>query len=114
MTVAGLDVRSFEAPDEDLADLERAHAQRMDVGGHSVWKFTFEPGWRFTEHSFEPDLCEAPHIAYVVSGRLCIAMRDGTEAEAGPGTVVVIAPEHDAWTVGDEPCVFIDFGESLA
>ena len=111
--VAGVDVRSFEAPDEELGDLEKVHAQRMDVGGQSVWRFTFEPGWRYTEH-FEPQLCTAPHVAYVASGRLRIEMADGAEAEAGPGTVVVIEPGHDAWTVGDEPCVFIDFGESLA
>ena len=111
--VAGVDARSFEDPDEELAGLEKVHAQRMDVGGHSVWRFTFEPGWRYTEH-FEPEPCTAPHVAYVESGRLRVAMRDGSEAEAGPGSVVVIEPGHDAWTVGDEPCVFIDFGESLA
>jgi hypothetical protein len=80
----GLDVRSFEAPSEELADLEKAEARRLDVGGRSVWRFVFEPGWRYTEH------------------------------EAGAGAIVVIEPGHDAWTVGDEPCVFIDFGESLA
>jgi quercetin dioxygenase-like cupin family protein len=111
--MAGLDVRTFDAPDEALADLVRAHARRMDVGRHSVWEFIFEPGWRYTEH-FEPELCTARHAGYVVSGRLRIAMDDGTEAEAGPGSVVVIEPGHDAWTVGDEACVFIDFAESPA
>jgi quercetin dioxygenase-like cupin family protein len=109
----GLEVRSFEAPSEEFTDLEKVEARRVDVGGRSVWKFVFEPGWRYTEH-FEPELCTAPHTAYVESGRLRVAMQDGTESEAGPGTVVVIEPGHDAWTVGDQPCVFIDFGESLA
>jgi quercetin dioxygenase-like cupin family protein len=109
----GIDVRSFEAPNEELTQLEKVEAQRLDVGGGSVWRFTFHPGWRYTEH-FEPQLCMAPHAAYVESGRLRIAMQDGTEAEAGPGEVVVIEPGHDAWTVGDEPCVFIDFAEAPA
>jgi quercetin dioxygenase-like cupin family protein len=108
----GLDVRSFDAASEELPGLDKVQAWRLDVGGRSVWKFVFEPGWRYTEH-FEPEMCTAPHAAYVQSGRLRIAMQDGTEAEAGPGTVVVIEPGHDAWTVGDEPCVFIDFGESF-
>jgi hypothetical protein len=43
-----------------------------------------------------------------------IEMDDGAQAEAGPGEVVVIEPGHDAWTVGEEPCVFIDFGESVS
>lgn len=110
--MAGVDVRSFDASDDELT-FEKARADRIDVGGRSVWKCTFEPGWRYTEH-YEPELCTAPHVAYVASGRLHIVMRDGTEAEAGPGSVVVIEPGHDAWTVGDESCVFIDFGESLA
>jgi quercetin dioxygenase-like cupin family protein len=108
----GLDVRSFDAQSEQLTGLDKVQAWRLDVGGRSVWTFLFEPGWRYTEH-VEPELCTAPHAAYVQSGRLRIAMQDGTEAEAGPGTVVVIEPGHDAWTVGDEPCVFIDVGENL-
>ncbi len=111
--MAGVDVRTFDAPDVAMDDLEKASACQVGVGEHAVWMFTFEPGWRYTEH-FEPTLCTAPHGAYVASGRLGIRMEDGTEAEAGPGSVVVIEPGHDAWTVGDEPCVFIDFGESLA
>ena len=35
-------------------------------------------------------------------------MDDGTEKEVAPGDVVVI-PRHDAWVVGDEPCVQVDF-----
>lgn len=110
--MAGVEVRSSDASDEELT-AEKARAHRIDVGRHSVWRCTFEPGWRYTEH-FEPELCMATHLAFVASGRLHIVMKDGTEAEAGPGSVVVIEPGHDAWTVGDEPCVFIDFGESLA
>lgn|GEM_PF-1539616 len=81
--MAGVAVRSFEDPGEELAG-DKGHAQRIDVGGQSVWKVTFEPGWRSPEH-VEPELCTAPHFAYVESGRLRIAMTDGTEVEAGPG-----------------------------
>lgn len=44
---------------------------------------------------------------------MAVRMDDGTEAESGPGEVVVIAPGHDAWIVGDEQCVFLDFGASV-
>ena len=36
-------------------------------------------------------------------------MDDGTEGEAGPGDIAVIPPGHNAWVVGNEPCVMIDF-----
>ena len=50
------------------------------------------------------------HLGYVLSGRLKVVTDDGTEGEVGPGDVCSIAPGHDAWTVGDEACVTIDFG----
>jgi uncharacterized cupin superfamily protein len=46
-----------------------------------------------------------------VSGRMGIRMDDGTEAEVGPGDVFACPPGHDAWVVGDEACVALDFGE---
>jgi hypothetical protein len=106
-----VETRTFAEPDETLRD-EKGRADRIDVGGLSVWKVVFEPGWRYTEYA-DGDWCSAPHAAYIESGRLHVLMDDGTEAEGGPGAVMVIKPGHDAWTVGDEPCVFIDFGESV-
>jgi hypothetical protein len=34
---------------------------------------------------------------------------EGNEAEVGPGDAFVVAAGHDAWVVGDEPCVALDF-----
>jgi hypothetical protein len=39
------------------------------------------------------------------------AKANGSEGECGPGDAVYIAPGHDAWTVGDEACVLVDFGQ---
>jgi quercetin dioxygenase-like cupin family protein len=110
--MAVLDTRTFETPDEVLP-FDRARMELVEAGGVRVWRCTFEPGWRYTEH-VDRKSCPAPHAAYIASGRLGIEMDDGAQAEAGPGEVVVIEPGHDAWTVGDEPCVFIDFGESVS
>jgi quercetin dioxygenase-like cupin family protein len=55
------------------------------------------------------ELCQAPHFGYQISGRLHHVMADGTEHESGPGDIVVIPPGHDAWVVGNEPCVLIDW-----
>jgi hypothetical protein len=35
---------------------------------------------------------------------------NGEEIAIGPGDVIDLDPGHDAWTVGDEPCVLIDTG----
>lgn len=36
-------------------------------------------------------------------------MDDGEEGEFGPGDFSIIPPGHDAWVVGDEPYVYIDW-----
>jgi hypothetical protein len=81
---------------------------------HTVGRGVFEPGWRWSQH-VKPiagtDSCQTAHLGYVVSGRMHIVMDDGGESECGPGDAVHIAPGHDAWIVGDEACVFIDFGQ---
>ena len=53
--------------------------------------------------------CQAPHTQYIVSGRIKVVMNDGTEEECGPGDAAVIPPGHNAWVVGNEPVVAIDF-----
>ena len=71
-----------------------------------------QPGWRWSEH-VKPvagtELCMAPHQQYQISGRIHIVMGDGTELESGPGDITSLPPGHDAWVVGNEPVVAIDW-----
>jgi hypothetical protein len=111
--MASLEVKSVESPDETRPSAERGGVASAPFAAHPVLHGTFEPGWRWSD-DVKPiagtDSCEATHLMYVISGRMHIAMNDGTEADVGPGDVASIAPGHDAWTVGDEPCVTVDFG----
>ena len=111
--MAGVDVRSFDSPDETRPFEGKGEAKVVKVGGQSVLKGVFEPGWRWSEN-VKPiagtDSCQAPHMLYCVSGRMKVTMDDGGESEIGPGDVATIPPGHDAWIVGDEKCVMIDFG----
>lgn len=106
------EIKSIDKPDE-RRDFPRGHLEVVQMPGLLFGKATFEPGWRWTESLKDimgTDLCEADHKGYIVQGRLRIQMRDGSEGEVGPGDVFVVAPGHDAWVVGDEPCVALDFG----
>jgi quercetin dioxygenase-like cupin family protein len=82
----------------------------LDAGG--VGRATFEPGWQWSKH-VKPiagtDSCQAAHTGYFISGRMKVVMDDGEEAEFGPGDFGVIPAGHDAWIVGDQPCVVIDW-----
>jgi len=53
--------------------------------------------------------CEAPHFQYQVSGTLKIHMDDGTEFISRAGDVSLLTSGHDAWVVGNEPVVVIDW-----
>jgi hypothetical protein len=80
-----------------------------------VGRATFRPGWRWST-DVKPvvgtDSCQLAHSSYVVSGRFHVRMDDGTERELGPGDAHVVSAGHDAWVVGDEPCVAIDFSSA--
>ena len=76
-----------------------------------VSRATFLPGWRWSEHVkpiAKTDSCEAAHMGYFVSGRMNVVMDDGEEMEYGPGDFAIMPSGHDAWVVGNEPCVVID------
>ena len=42
-----------------------------------------------------------------------VRAKDGTETRIGPGDGYVIQPGHDAWVVGDEPWVTVDFSQAM-
>ena len=103
--------RSFQQPDETRT-FPLGRAEIVNVGGAEVGRLVFEPGWRWSEH-VKPiagtHSCEAPHFQYHVSGRLAIRMDDGSEFVAGPGDVTALPSGHDAWVVGDEPVIVVDW-----
>ena len=111
--MAGLEIKNVNSPDETRPFADKGGAGILKVADQPVLYGTFEPGWRWSEHVkpiAKTDICEATHLLYCVSGRMQIEMADGTAGEMGPGDVASIAPGHDAWVVGDEPCVAVDFG----
>lgn len=106
--------KRFDAPDE-MRTIDKGKVDVVKLGDDQVMRNTFKPGWRWSE-SVKPiaktDSCQVNHILYVVSGKIAVRMDDGTSAEFGQGDVGVIPAGHDAWVVGDVPCVNLDFGGS--
>lgn len=100
-------VKSLEAPEE-----VRGRTRFVRLGSAKIARAVFERGWRWSVHSkpvFGGESCRTAHLGYVISGRLGIRMDDGTEAEIAAGDAFEIPPGHDAWTIGDEPCTFVEF-----
>jgi len=107
--------RTFTEPDETRT-FGNGHLDILRIGGSDIGRLVLAPGWRWSEH-VKPiagtELCEAPHFQYHVAGTLRIQMADGKQFDAHPGAVTSLPSGHDAWVVGDEEVVVIDwFGAS--
>jgi len=102
--------KNMSKPDEKRA-FEKGQVDLVTVGSVTFGRGTFQPGWKWStcvKPLAKTKSCEVSHLTYIVSGRLHIAMDDGTSHEFGPGEVSFVPPGHDAWVVGNEPVVAID------
>jgi quercetin dioxygenase-like cupin family protein len=111
--MAGMVRKSLDTPDETRPFVDgKGKLELVNTDGGAVGRATFEPGWMWSSH-VKPiagtESCQAAHLGYYVSGRMRVRMDDGEELEYGPGDFASIPPGHDAWIVGDEPCVVIDW-----
>ena len=101
----------FKKPDE-VRTFEKGKAELVNIGGGVVGLLTLEPGWRWSQHVkpiAKTQWCEAPHFQYQVSGRLHVVMADGTEFDTVPGEVMTLPSGNDAWVVGNDPVVVVDW-----
>jgi hypothetical protein len=99
--------------DEIQADVHgRIAKESAALDGVTVTRVTFGPGasWSSDLKKYAgTESCELPHVALVLEGRLHVRMDDGSEDEFGPHEVMMLPPGHDAWSVGGEACVFVEF-----
>ena len=110
--MADLVYKSLETPD-DVIEFPNIRARVVELGDLTVAELVSQPGWRWSvdmKPTVGGEWCQARHLGVVVSGRLGVALSDGTTAEFGPGDVFDIPPGHDGYTVGDEACVQIEWG----
>ncbi len=107
--------RSFDKADE-IRDFPNGRVELLKVSGGEIGRLVLQQGWRWStdvKPIAKTESCLAPHFQYHVSGQLAIRMDDGSEFTAGPGDVTSLPSGHDAWVVGDEPVVVVDwFGAS--
>ena len=106
-----LEVKGFSNPDE-VRTFDKGKLELIKVGGALIGRATLQPGWKWSD-SVKPiaktESCEAPHFQYHASGTIRIRMDDGTEKDVKAGEVSLVPTGHDAWVIGNEPVVLIDF-----
>ena len=110
--MARLERKRFDEADETRPFRDKGQVELVSLGDGVVGRATFQPGWKWSDHvkpiAGTPS-CQAAHVGYVLSGRQRILMDDGSEFDISAGDVVSIPSGHDGWTIGDEPCVVLDF-----
>lgn len=106
-----VEFKNFANPDE-VRRFSHGRAEILSIGEGTVGRVVLEPGWKWS-NDVKPiaktDLCEAPHFQYLVSGRMHVVMGSGQEFDMSPGEVSCLPSGHDAWVVGDEEAVLVDW-----
>ena len=109
--MARLQRRRF-ADSSDVRLFPRGRIDVVELDDRVIGRLAYEPGWRWSvdvKPIAQTPTCQFHHVGVTLSGRLRVQMQDGVELEIGPGEVFEIPPDHDAWVVGDEPWVSVDF-----
>ena len=106
-----IETKSLNSPDLTTTPFEKMKVETVTVGGVTLQRVTFYPGWKWSENnkpSVKTDYCTKHHLMYILSGKLKIVTNDGTKAELVTGDYTVVEPGHDAWVIGDEPAVVLE------
>jgi quercetin dioxygenase-like cupin family protein len=110
--MGAVESNDFTSPDQVRRPDPHVTVEVVELAGGEVGRYTFQPGWRWSEH-IKPvvggDSCRTDHVGYLVSGRMGVSTDEGATAEIAAGSAYHIAPGHDGWVIGDEPAVVVEF-----
>jgi hypothetical protein len=105
--------RNLDRKPDDVRKFTNGKVELANLGDAVIGRITLQPGWKWSndvKQIANTNSCQLPHTQYVISGSLRVRMDDdGTEQEFGPGDAMYIPPGHDAWVVGNQPFVAVDF-----
>ncbi len=100
-------IKRFDNADE-TRKFEKGIFELVKFGGMALGRASYDRGWKWSQHVgpiVGTESCQVQHVGILLSGRVMVAMDDGSESELGPGDLFYIPPGHDSWVVGDEPYV---------
>ena len=105
-------LKRFERPDE-IRILTKGKFEIVRLGGMTIGRATYEPGWRWSEHvgpSVGASRCQIEHVGMVLAGTATAVFDDDRVVEMHRGDLFHIPPvPHDSWVVGNEPYISLHF-----
>lgn len=105
-----LEVKSHDHPDE-LRNPAKTRVEVVRLDGHTLGRFQFQPGWRWSEcvkPVVKTDLCQVSHVGHVMQGKLTVQLKDGSKKTISAGESYTIPAGHDAWVEGSESFVALE------
>ncbi|HKX01363.1 MAG TPA: hypothetical protein VJX71_02605 [Methylomirabilota bacterium] len=97
-------------------------AVRREIGGVTidiaeaangrVKRVCYPPGFRWSTHMkpiVKTELCMHAHVGFLARGRVRGTYADGCTFDVAAPRAIVLDPGHDAWVVGRDAAVLIEF-----
>ena len=110
-TMGRIQHKSLNEPDQ-AREFQLMNLDIVQVRSLTVGRGTVQPGFRWSRHmrrATDEAMCQVHHVQILLSGRFAVQMDDGEYVEIEPMEVFDVPPGHDAWVIGDEPAVILDF-----
>jgi len=105
-----ISAKNLNQPTNQQIFLDGSKRSVVVVGSVAIGRGEYLPGWRWSKHVGPQTGKEsASHIGYIISGHMVIQTAGEQQTRVGPGDAFEVGPGHDAWVVGDEPCIALDF-----
>jgi hypothetical protein len=96
----------------DHREIGGASVDIVRAGNGRVKRAVYPPGFRWSTHmkpTVRTDLCMHAHVGFLARGHIQGEYGDGCSFDYEAPQVVTIEPGHDAWVVGEEEAVLIQF-----
>jgi quercetin dioxygenase-like cupin family protein len=101
-------LKRFDSPEQTRV-FEKGRLEIVEIGGMTLARATYEPGWKWSLHvgpGVGAERCTVEHVGFVISGTATVALEDGRVIELTAGSLFYVpAVPHDSWVVGDRPYV---------
>ena len=103
-------VRGFAHADRSWTFLDGSNRAAVILNSVVIGRGEYLPGWKWSQHvGPQTGKASQAHIGLVLSGRMGVRDAEGREVTLGPGDAFEVGPAADAWVIGDETCVALDF-----
>lgn len=99
-------------PESDHREISGMQLDIVTAGLGRVKRMIYPPGFRWStdiKPIVKTELCMHGHVGFLARGHLRFLFNDGCTLDFVAPQVVVVEPGHEAWVVGDQTAVLIEF-----